>query len=432
MSALAAPAARAGARRTLIASYVPARFRGPVTLLIAVSYALLNAVALVQALNFYHALAVGSQVAQQLALRHGRQLVALERHLHIAVEPVVQRLVAHGLHSAFGVVPGTVLRQGFVWLYLHAFPAWLFAALAWSYAYKPQQFGVLRDVTIISALLSVACYRLYPVAPPRFVLAGSPEPVQDWTYGGTSVDPHVMQVLGFNPYAAFPSVHVLWALIPAWCLATGSRSCWVWLSALCLPLLMVLTVICTGNHYVLDCVGSVAILVGSCALVRVLHHVRQRLLRNPRRVRHELPAALSLCLVCAGILGTVGVNGGIRVPIAAEILLLVALASGRSPYLWAGRRRVRSGRQSVTRCDYVAGLLFVAGATAAAQPPVHPVPWSIRVCALLWLLACICALVRHVTMRPASPAGRSGRGTLRRYVPQLQPRAGQDTGRRTA
>src|SRR5918912_2067388 len=223
---------------------------------------------------------------------------------------VVQRLVAHGLHSAFGVVPGTVLRQGFVWLYLHAFPAWLFAALAWSYAYKPQQFGVLRDVTIISALLAVACYRLYPVAPPRFVLAGSPEPVQDWTYGGTSVDPHVMQVLGFNPYAAFPSVHVLWALIPAWCLATGSRSRWVWLSALCLPLLIVLTVICTGNHYVLDCIGSVAILAGSSALVRGLHHVRRRLLRNPRRLRYELPAALSLCLCCAGILGTVGVNGG--------------------------------------------------------------------------------------------------------------------------
>jgi hypothetical protein len=149
-----------------------------VTLLIAVSYALLNAVALVQALNFYHALAVGSHVAQQLALRHGRQLVALERHLQIDVESVVQRLVAHGLHSPLGVVPGAELRQGFVWLYLHAFPAWLFAALAWSYAYKPQQFAMLRDVTIISALLAVACYRLYPVAPPRFVLAGSPSPLR--------------------------------------------------------------------------------------------------------------------------------------------------------------------------------------------------------------------------------------------------------------
>jgi hypothetical protein len=193
---------------------------------------------------------------------------------------------------------------------------------------------------------------------------------------------------------------------------------------------MILTVICTGNHYVLDCVGSVVILAGSSALVRGLHHVRQRLLKNRWRVRHELPAALSLCLACAGILVTVSVNGGIRVLIAAEILLLVAFASGRSPYLWAGRRAVHKGRQALTRCDYGAGLLFVAGATAAAQPAVHYVSWSIRVCALLWLLACICALVRHVTMRPASPAGRSGRGTLRRYVPQLRPRAVQDTGQK--
>jgi PAP2 superfamily len=416
-----------------MASDAATRFRQPVILLIGVGCALLNAVALVQALNLYHALAVGSPVAQQLALGHGRHLFALERYLHIAVEPVVQGLVAHGLHTSLGVVSGAGLRQFFVWLYLHAFPAWLFAALAWSYVYKPQRFAVLRDVTIISALLAVACYRLYPVAPPRFVLAGSPDLVQDWTYGSTSVDPHLMQVLGFNPYAAFPSVHVLWALIPAWCLATGSRSRGVWLCALCFPALMVLTVICTGNHYVLDCVGSVAILAGSLALVRGLHHVRHRLLRNLWRVRHEPPAALALCLTCAGILVTVGVSGGIRVLIAAAILLLVAFASGRSPYLWAGRRLVQRGRQAVTRCDYVAGLLFVAGATAAAQPPAHQVSWSIRVCALLWLLACMCALVRHVAMKAASSAGRSGRGTLRRYVPVRRQRAAvQDKRQRVA
>src|SRR5207247_1582101 len=135
-----------------------------------------------------------------------------------------------------------------------------------------------------------------------------------------------------------------------------------------------------------------------------LHHVRRRLLKHRWRMRSEPPAALPLCLTCAGILVTVGASGGIRVLIAAEIVLLLVLASGRSPYLWAGRRVVRNGRQAVTRCDYVAGLLFVAGATAAAQPPVQPVPWSIRVCALLWLLACMCALVRHVAVKPASDA----------------------------
>ena len=84
MSALSATgvrAGRAGPGRTLIASDAATRFRQPVILLIGVGCALLNAVALVQALNLYHALAVGSPVAQQLALGHGRQLFALERKL---------------------------------------------------------------------------------------------------------------------------------------------------------------------------------------------------------------------------------------------------------------------------------------------------------------------------------------------------------------
>jgi len=85
-----------------------------------------------------------------------------------------------------------------VWIYLHAFPAWLFAALAWSYLYRQQAFARLRDLTIISALLAVACYWLVPVAPPRFVLHGGPDGVQDWTYGSTSVDPHVIHLVGFN------------------------------------------------------------------------------------------------------------------------------------------------------------------------------------------------------------------------------------------
>src|SRR5437763_13310581 len=138
MSVLSATGARACTWRTLIASHAPTRFSRYVTLLIAVSFALFNAVVLVQALNLYHTLAVGGPMERGLALRPGRELFALERHLHTAVEPVVQRLVAQGLRTAFGVVPGAVLRDCFVWLYLHAFPAWLFAALGWSYVYKPR------------------------------------------------------------------------------------------------------------------------------------------------------------------------------------------------------------------------------------------------------------------------------------------------------
>jgi hypothetical protein len=381
-------------------------------LLGAAFIALCNAVVVVQALNLYHALAVEADVQRSVAMTHGAQLVALERHLHLALEPRVQQAVLRGLATPFGLVSGAHLHQFLAWLYLHAFPAWLFAALAWSYLYTPQRFARMRDLTIISALLSVYCYHLWPVAPPRLELAGV---MQDWTYGGTAVDPHLMEVLGFNPYAAFPSVHLLWALIPALCLAGGSRSVWVWLAALAFPVAMCFTVIATGNHYLLDCLGSVLILALSAVLVSICHGL-WRLMRPRQQPRYTLPAALSFCLCYAGILACTGVQGGVRVLLAAAILLLVLIVSLRNLHLWQGARVMPTAPRP-RRSEYVAGLLVVAGATAAAQHPGQLAVLSVRVCAVLWFLACVSALLRHMTPGRLSEAPFVARLFLRRRGP---------------
>lgn len=423
MSIQPASAARLAGRRAVYRPSLYTRF-GPLgVVVVAVAIALANAVALVQALNLYHTLALEAPVSARLALRHGGELFALERALHIAVEPAVQHLLARGLRTPLGLLSGAAIRHGLVWIYLHAFPAWLFAALAWSYVYRPAAFVRRRDLTIISALLAVACYWLVPVAPPRFVLHDGPGGVQDWTYGGTSVDPHVIHLVGFNQYAAFPSVHLLAALIPTACLAGRSRSVWVWGGALCFPLVMALTVIGTGNHYVRDCVGSLAILTVSAVLARGVdrvHAAMRRRLRPGRAAPYELPSALSLCLCCAALLALVGKPGGPRLLLAVAILLLVVFATGRSRYLWQGQRRLAPGRQALWRSDYLTGLLFVAGASAATQP-VAPLPSiAMRVCACLWLLACMSALVRHVRITPAGDVRRRSHGSVRRYLPSLQ------------
>ncbi len=401
----------------LIAPASPTAFSRFVQVLLAIGFALFNAAIVVQALNLYHALALRVHADDEVALAHGRAIFALEQRLHFAVEPAVQHALAYGLQAPVGVLAGTMLRHALVWIYLHAFPAWLLAALAWAYIYKPRQFAYLRDLTIVSALLAVLCYRIFPSAPPRFVLSGAPYHVQDWTYGGTAIDPNLVHVVGFNQFAAFPSVHFLWALIPALCLAYGSRSILIWLAALCFPLVMAVTVIGTGNHYVLDCAGSIAVLAASAVIVHAINHARRRLLRISPPERYELPAALSLCLCCAGTMAYAGIGGGVRHLVAADILILVVIASGRSPYLWRGRRRIRDRRVQPTRSDYVAGLLFIAGAAGAAHPPTVPPLVSAQVCGLLWLLASISALVRHMRVYRAP---QSGAVTLRRYLPQLR------------
>lgn len=367
-------------------------------ILIMATVALLNAVAIVQAVNLYHTFAINAPLNRPLAVRHGWRIVALEQRLHIGIESLVQRSLAGGLHTPLGVLPGALIQAVLVWIYLNALPAWLFAALAWTFLYKPLHFALLRDLTIISALLAVAGYWIFPTAPPRFVLSGAPYHLRDWTYGGTSVDIGVVHTVGFNPYAAFPSVHFLWALIPAICLAYACRRAWVWVAAACIPVAMFVTVVGTGNHYVLDCLGSCAVLALSCPVVYGLHRIRGWVSRG-RRPRREIPAAISLCLLCAGGLAEVSVVGGVRHLIALSILLLIIMATRRSTYLWRGRRHVEPERQPVRTFDYLAGLFFVLGSSAALHDPGHAATRGERICALLWLLACLSALMGHVLYR---------------------------------
>ena len=419
--------ARGVAWRATITGETPTRFGLEGALTLSVAVALVNAIAIVQALNLYHALAVGAPAARGIALSHGRLIFDLEQRLHLAVEPRVQQAFAGGIGTPLGGLPGATLRRLLAWLYLHAFPAWLFAALAWSYVYKQRQFPLLRDVTIVSALLSVACYRFFPVAPPRFVLALAPYHLQDWTYGGSAIGPPILQVGVFNPYAAFPSVHLLWALIPALCLAIDSRRAWVWCAALCFPLVMGGTVVSTGNHYVLDCAGSLAILALSCVIVGIARRAKRRIvgerpLVGERPFPYERPAALCLCLCCAGILAIVGAQGGVRLLIAAAILLLIVGASARSVYLWPRRRRLGPGRQRIWASDYLSGILFIAGASAAAARPGHLAVGAPRLCALLWLFACVSALAKHVVGASAR-AHIAGGESSRRHAPWSRQRA---------
>jgi hypothetical protein len=91
--------------------------------------------------------------------------------------------------------------------------------------------------------------------------------------------------------------------------------------------------------------------------------------------------------------------------VALSILPPIGVGTLRSRYLWQGRRTVEPGRQPVWATDYLAGLVFIAGATAAAHDPGQSSASAGDACALLWLLACLCALARHLPPRAARTNG---------------------------
>jgi hypothetical protein len=126
----------------------------------------------------------------------------------------------------------------------------LFAFLAWLFIRHREQYGAVR-LTLATTTLVCLLIQLVPVAPPR-LLAGYVDTAMQY---GQSV-----YSLGLAPdqLSAMPSVHVAWAVLVGWAVVRVSTSRWRW-TALAHPALTVFVVAATANHFWLD--GIVAILV---------------------------------------------------------------------------------------------------------------------------------------------------------------------------
>jgi hypothetical protein len=182
-----------------------------------------------------------------------------ERLLHLPSETAVQRpFLAHPL-----------LIQAFNLYYdiLH-FPV-LGACLIWLYARHRAQYPEIRTTVALftgAALL----IQFIPVAPPR-LLPGTGMVDTAVKYGQSVYSWHG----GFNAdeLSAMPSVHVGWALIVALAVITVSRSRWRWLAA-GYPLLTLLVVVVTANHFWLDGIVAAALVAMIIAAQRLARRLR--------------------------------------------------------------------------------------------------------------------------------------------------------------
>lgn len=129
--------------------------------------------------------------------------------------------------------------------------------LIWLWKRRAALYPQLRSSLVLASVSALVVYATFPVAPPRFALAGTVDSVAlnplmwDGGHGVTS---------WINEFAAMPSLHVGWAL---WCAASVVLVCktpWRHLAWL-YPLGTTLVVVATANHYVLDAVGGALIVL---------------------------------------------------------------------------------------------------------------------------------------------------------------------------
>ncbi len=198
------------------------------------------------------------------AVARGLGLLHLEHDLGIDVE---HSMVLGLLH-----VPGAGLLAGYAYASLHytVTPA----VLLWLYRAHPLRYGRARTVLAGSTLVALFGYWRWPTAPPRLLPSGGyPDVLSMYSkWGWWGADASAPRGLGAltNEYAAMPSMHVGWAL---WCglaIVICARRPWVRVVGAAYPVLTLLVVLSTSNHYLLDAVAGAAVVVtvGAAALAR--------------------------------------------------------------------------------------------------------------------------------------------------------------------
>ncbi|PZS28566.1 MAG: phosphoesterase PA-phosphatase [Pseudonocardiales bacterium] len=137
---------------------------------------------------------------------------------------------------------------------------------------------------VVLAFAGLVTYVLFPEAPPWLAARdGLIEPVTRlssrgwiWLHVGDLDDLiETAQRDGANPVAAMPSLHVAFAVLVALAVAGRITSRWRYLLAL-YPIAMGVTLVYTGEHYVLDLAAGVAYALGVQALVSRWEWRRER------------------------------------------------------------------------------------------------------------------------------------------------------------
>ncbi|WP_320782857.1 phosphatase PAP2 family protein [Streptomyces sp. CRN 30] len=203
------------------------------------------------------------KLGRQLAAGHtgeafgnARHVWDLERWLRLPAESAVQSLLLHG---------DTLVHVANTYYATVHFPATA-AFLVWLYLRRPAHYVWARRVLAAVTGAALVLHLTFPLAPPRMLRStGLVDTAR--VYGPSVYGPPKTDTLS-NQFAAMPSLHFGWALMVAVGLIVATRSRWRWLWLLH-PLLTLLVIVGTANHYWLDVLAATALLGLALAAIRL-------------------------------------------------------------------------------------------------------------------------------------------------------------------
>lgn len=193
------------------------------------------------------------------ALTDAHALIRFEHHLRVAPERWFNHLLSG--------VPVAAVPADYFYATLHYIVTP--CVLLWLWRVNRSAYLPARRVLVVATLIGVMGFSLFPVMPPR-MLPGFVDTMArfsaDGWWGSAGSAPRGLGGLT-DQYAAMPSLHVGWAVWCAWQIWRHARHAWARYAGLAYPVVIVAVVIGTANHFLVDAVAGVVVMVMAAALL---------------------------------------------------------------------------------------------------------------------------------------------------------------------
>ena len=225
------------------------------------------------------------------AFEHARSIIDLQESLHLYFEADVQQWYLD--------LPGQGLIRGWNVFYGLAHFVVTFGALVWLFRRDPERYPLWRTTLALTTCLAVVGFAAYSLMPPRLLddpgefgacqvyapeAAAAAEP-GDLTAPDCDRYGYVDTVARFggwisfgnegykdvsNQYAAMPSMHIGWSTWCALVLVPLLRRRWAKVLAAIYPLITLVCIVVTGNHYWIDGLGGLLCLGTGYLIARAI------------------------------------------------------------------------------------------------------------------------------------------------------------------
>jgi hypothetical protein len=210
------------------------------------------------------------------AVANARRILSLEESLGLAWEHAAQSLV----------LPHAALVTLMNWIYIFGHWPVIVGAGIWLYRRHRPAYRRLRNAMLLSGAAGFLFFALLPVAPPRLLVAGVADTVAERSTAYRALQPPALT----NQLAAMPSLHLGWNLLVGIVLFGAAASVAVRAVAVVTPAAMAFAIVATGNHFVLDALVGIAVVLASLLVVVTLEEPVPTLAGGERDVRGRPPA----------------------------------------------------------------------------------------------------------------------------------------------